>query len=57
MFSVQVLSGILELVPELAKDHLALSNCLFHDETHWLVLVIFMAPVLRLGHVVGGGFE
>ena len=39
---------LLELVPELAKDHHPLNNGILHQETHWLVMVTVKDPVLRL---------
>ena len=45
----QVLLGLLEPVPEPAKDHLALNNGLLHDDARWLVLLeIVMYPVVKL---------
>ena len=39
VFLTHVLLGIKELVPELAKDRLGLSNGILHHETQWVVLV------------------
>ena len=44
----QVILGLLELVPELAKDHPPLNNGILHHETHWLVLVKAKGPMLKL---------
>ena len=44
----QVLLGLLEIVPEPAKDHPPLNNGLLYHETHWLALVKVKGPVLKL---------